>query len=106
MLSHSLISNTLDTTTSIDFNRLAKEQQGDEELQHLRARSRLLKFSEVPLPISEGTIVCDLSTDTSRLYIPAEFRCVIFYALHNLSHPGIRATQHLVTQRFVWCAIN
>jgi len=96
--------NTLDTTTSIDFNRLTKMHQGDEEHQHLRVRSTSLKFSEVPLIISEGTIVCDLSTGTSR---PCEFRRAVFDALHNLSHPGIRATQYLVvTQRFDWCAIN
>ena len=98
--------NTLDTTTSIDFNRLTKVHQGDEEHQHLRARSTSLKFSEVPLIISEGSIVCDLSTGTSRPYAPVEFRRAVFDALHNLSHPGIRATQHLMTQRFVWCAIN
>ena len=84
--------NTLDTTTSIDFNRLAKAQQVDEELQHLRARSTSLKFSGVPLLISEGTIVCDLSTGTSPPYVPVEFRWAVFDALHNLSHFGIRAT--------------
>ena len=30
----------------------------------------------------------------------------MFNSLHNLSHPGIRATQKLITSRFVWPGIN
>eukprot|EP00731_Ephydatia_muelleri_P025040 Em0017g123a len=30
----------------------------------------------------------------------------VFNALHSMSHPGIRATQRLVTTRFVWPGIN
>ena len=30
----------------------------------------------------------------------------IFDSFHNLSHLGIRATQRLITQRFVWPSIN
>ena len=94
--------NTLDTTTSIDFNRFAKAQQGDKEFQHLRARSTLLKFNEVPLPLSEGTIVCDFyPLAFLHPYVPVEFRQIVFDALQNLSHPGVRAMQHHVTQRFV-----
>ena len=94
--------NILDTTTSIDFNRLAKEQQGDEEFQHLRASSTLLKFY--------CSFVLLFATYPLAFLIqingPAEFRRFVFDALHNLSHPVIRATQYLVTQRFVWCGIN
>ena len=31
---------------------------------------------------------------------------MIFDSLHPFSHPGIRATQHLVTARYVWPKIN
>ena len=30
----------------------------------------------------------------------------MFDSLHSLSHPGIRATQKLITSRFVWPGIN
>ena len=33
---------------------------------------------------------------------PPSFRKVVFDALHSLSHPGIRATQKLISQHFVW----
>ena len=99
--------NTFNVTTSNDLNRLAKAQQADDEVQNLRASTTLLKFSEVPLPISEGTSQFgDLFIGPSRPYVPDEFKRAVFDASHNRSHPGIRAMQRLVTQRFVWCDVN
>ena len=34
--------------------------------------------------------------------VPPSFRRAIFDAFHGLSHPGIRATQKLISARFVW----
>lgn len=96
--------NTL-SISPVDFTTIATTQQHDEKLQELR-NSPLFKFQEVPLPASEGTITCDLSTGTARPYIPPQHRRAIFDSLHSLSHPGIRATQRLVTQRFIWPNIN
>ena len=47
-----------------------------------------------------------MSTGVQRPYVPESFRRAIFDSLHSLSHPGIRATQSLVTSRFVWPSIN
>lgn len=33
-------------------------------------------------------------------YVPESLRRVIFDSLHSMSHPGIRATQRLVTSEF------
>ena len=33
-------------------------------------------------------------------------RRTVFKSLHDLSHPGVRATQKLITSRFVWPGIN
>ena len=38
--------------------------------------------------------------------MPSKFRRTVFNALHSLSHPGIRASQRLITERFVWPRIN
>ena len=59
-----------------------------------------------PLPTSNGTITCDVSTGKPRPFIPPGFRRSIFNSLHNLSHPGIKATQRLITERYVWPNIN
>ena len=40
------------------------------------------------------------------MIVPARLRRAVFDALHSLSHPGIRATQRLVTSRYVWPGIN
>ena len=60
----------------------------------------------VSLPDSGGPLYCDTSTGTQRPLVPHEWRRTVFDYLHCLSHPGIRATQKLVTARFVWPGIN
>ncbi|KAJ8031654.1 hypothetical protein HOLleu_24913 [Holothuria leucospilota] len=100
--------NQLDKISSsipVDFDQIASSQQSDEELQKLRQSSGL-KIEELPLYTSHGTITCDTSTGRPRPYIPEKFRRTIFNSLHSLSHPGIRATQKLITQRFIWSSIN
>lgn len=38
--------------------------------------------------------------------MPVAFRRAVFESLHLLSHPGIRATQRLVTSRCIWPRVN
>ncbi len=75
----------------IDFKAMAESQASDQELQQLRTTTSL-KLEQVPLSMSDSTILCDVSTSVSRPYVPPEFRRVVFDPLHRLSHPGIRAT--------------
>ena len=65
-----------------------------------------LSFKAVPVPTADITMLCDVSTGTPRPYIPPKFRHTIFNFLHSLSHPGVKATQHLITACFVWPNIN
>ena len=65
-----------------------------------------LSFKAVPVPTADITMLCDVSTGTPRPYIPPKFRHMIFNSLHSLSHPGVKATQHLITECFVWPNIN
>ena len=51
-------------------------------------------------------MLCDMSTDTPHPYVPQPFQRTVFDALHYLSHPGIRATQCLVTAHYIWPGIN
>ena len=46
-----------------------------------------------------------LQVDHVRIY-HKNLDVTFFYSLCDLSHPGITATQRLVTQRFVWPSIN
>ena len=53
------------------------------------------------LPMSDSTIVYNVSTNVPRPNVPPSFRRAVFYLLHSLSHPGIWAKQGLVTARFL-----
>ena len=93
--------NALDQRQDIDFEEMAKAQEGDQELSNISS-STSLKLSKVPIPASTVTIVCDLSTGVPRPVVPALYRRAVFDSLHSLSHPGVRATERLITNRYVW----
>ena len=65
-----------------------------------------LVVEAVPLEHSPHPLYCDTSTGTQRPIVPLPWRHTVFKSLHNLSHPGIWATQKLITSRFVWPGIN
>ena len=92
----------------IDFQAMADAQATDEDIIHLQSlpSSTSLQLESVPLSISESTILCDTSTGVARPVVPKDFRRAVFASLHNLSHPSIRATQRLLTARFVWPSIK
>ena len=90
----------------VDFKAMSSAQQEDPEIQQLEASGSSLSLQPMPVPTSDVTILCDVSTGTPRPFVPSKFRRLIFDSLHSLSHPGIRATQRLITQRYVWPKIN
>ena len=51
-------------------------------------------------------LLCDISTGQPRPVVPATFRRTVLDVLHGLSHPSIRATQKLLTDRYVWHVIR
>ena len=97
----------LNSSHAIDFSVIAAAQHRDPELRKWKSQPfPSLQLSAVPLPGTTTTLICDISTGTSRPFIPASFRRQVYNSLHSLSHPGIRATQQLITSRFVWPGIN
>ena len=95
-----------DRNSPINFEEIAAAQQDDPALARLQASSTSLKLQPTPLSTSDGTIICDVSTGVPRPYVADKFCHVIFDSLHSLSHPSIRATQRLITSRYVWPSIN
>ncbi|BHF82983.1 hypothetical protein SprV_0802612400 [Sparganum proliferum] len=61
-----------------------------------------LQLQELPLTTGNGTILCDVFTTSHRPFVPSSLRRKLLSSLHNLSHPGSRATDKLVSDRFVW----
>ena len=90
---------------TIDFTAMARAQQDDPQLQN-SSPDLSLQLRPVPVPTADVTLLCDVSTGTPRPYVLPTFRHSVFDALHSLSHPGIRATQRLITSRYVWPSIN
>ena len=90
----------------IDFKAIAEAQQSDSELSQLQLSTSSLQLQPLPLPTSNLRLLCDMSTKVPRPYIPHQFRHTVFDSLHSLSHPSIRATQHLITSRYIWPNIN
>ena len=96
--------NALHSNCSVDFKEIAAAQETDPDL--VKFQTEYLHSSSRPLPSSDGTILCDISTGVPRPYVPEQFCCKVFDFLHSLSHLSVRGTQHLVTTRFVWPGIN
>ncbi|KAL3173155.1 hypothetical protein MRX96_012290 [Rhipicephalus microplus] len=80
---------------------MATAQQHDSELQVLQLQENFLKLKDVQLQGCAIPLVCDTSTGCPRPYVLAPFRRKVFDALHSLSHPGTRATQRLITGRYL-----
>lgn len=84
-----------------DFSALAQDQDNDEELRKAHMNTSL-KLEKVVIPGTDISLYCDVSTKRPRPYLTLSFRRAQFDKLHNLSHPGERASAQLVAERFVW----
>jgi cleavage and polyadenylation specificity factor subunit 1 len=65
-----------------------------------------LQLEKILVPGTSVKLYCDTSSGKPHPYIPSPLRRQIFDSLHSLSHPGIKATAKLVSQRFMWPAIQ
>ena len=93
--------------THINFEAMAKAQEEDLELKALQdSTSSSLQFATVPHPTLSVTLICDTSTGIPRPFVPVSLRCTVFHCLRSLAHPGIRATQQLISDRFIWPGMN
>ena len=90
---------------SLDYAIVAEHQQDDDELKQLHSNPSV-ELKSFPAPDTNCDIVCDVSTGQPRPVIPRKFRRAVFDDLHNISHPGIRATQRLITERYFWPGMN
>ncbi|GFT68390.1 hypothetical protein TNCV_659811 [Trichonephila clavipes] len=91
----------IEAITVIDYDTIADKQTQDAELQQLMRSNSSVKFKSCTLP-SGKTLWCDISTSNIRPYIPKQFRQQIFQQIHGFSHPGIRSTIKLMTEKFIW----
>jgi len=84
---------------------LAAAKENDDELRTLLVSTTALQLERL-IPGTSVELYCDTSSGKPRPYVPSPLRRQIFNFLHSLSHPGIKATVSLVSQCFVWPAIQ
>lgn len=89
----------------IDFEELSQRQQIDPSLKDV-TKNQKLDFKYVNAPNSSKRILCETSTGIARPYLPEALRHIAYLAIHEMSHPGIRATRKLMTRRFFWPGMN
>lgn len=95
----------LNEISVIDYDDIAKHQENDEELKQLQQENTSLKFKQCQL--SSGKVLwCDVSTNTIRPFIPKSFRTKIFKQIHNMAHPGVKATVKNIVAKFIWPGIR
>ncbi|KAK4472135.1 hypothetical protein MN116_000433 [Schistosoma mekongi] len=95
----------LNRIQGIDLVELARLQNEDNDLHH-ELSTTTLKLETKTIGKGKNTLICDSSTGTARPIVPKSYRRIIFDTLHNLSHPGVRATSKLIAQRFCWPRMN
>ena len=94
------------TSSAVDYERMAQLQREDDEMPAYRTAITGLQLVDLPLLDSTDTLLCDISQGYARPVVPRVLRRDIFDQLHNLSHPGGKATKRLVSARFVWHGLN
>jgi cleavage and polyadenylation specificity factor subunit 1 len=86
-------------SSPVDLAALAAAQMSCPDCQRA-ASSSVLRVTTIQM--DNTSIMVDTSSGVFRPLVPAVFRRPIFEAIHNLAHPGIRATRRLIASRFVW----
>ncbi|GFY54543.1 hypothetical protein TNIN_441431 [Trichonephila inaurata madagascariensis] len=86
----------------VDLKAIAEAQKGETELLDLQTIDNSLKLEKIEVPGSDVALICDTSMSRPRPFVPASERRRVFNALHGLSHPGSRATDRLISTRFLW----
>ena len=83
----------------LDGSSLSRFQNSCSSVQEMKSNPSL---SVIIHPMKTGDIFCDISTGSLRPLVPVLLRRQLFNQLHNVSHPGVRASRRLISARFVW----
>jgi hypothetical protein len=84
---------------SVDYSAMAAAQAACAETQQFRLSPSL---SVKEFQVGGALLLCDTSAGAVRPLVPLAHRRRIFCTVHELAHPGTRATRRLISSRFVW----
>lgn len=93
--------------TEFDLSELAKAQVEDDQLQAIRdSPDHPLKLKRIIWGPENVAIDCEISGEAIRPYVPLRLRKGIFDLFHRSAHPGAKATDRLIRQRYVWADMH
>ena len=81
---------------------IAKSQAASIDIQTYKTAVTGPNITTKKLDERQPDLMCDISTGRPRPIVPPDFRRAVFEAVHNLAHPGVKATVNLVSAKFVW----
>ena len=91
--------------SGVNYKAMAAAQQQDVELQNLRvSRTTSLKLKDVT--IGNTSLLCNVFGQQARPVVPLSLRRQVFDTIHNLAHPGVKATQRLISSKFIRHGLN
>ncbi|GFO19642.1 Pol polyprotein [Plakobranchus ocellatus] len=81
---------------------MAAAQTSSADVQAYNTALTNLQITSTKLNDQGPELLCDISTGRARPIVPPDFRRSVFEAVHNLLHPGVKATVKPVSDKFVW----
>jgi cleavage and polyadenylation specificity factor subunit 1 len=94
--------NSTPSLTFVTSDDLADAQKSDSQLQTLLSNAET-SLNLQSIPYAGRDIICDVSQSGSkRPFVPLSLRQRIFHQYHDLAHPGVKRTRHLISTRYVW----
>ncbi len=84
---------------ALDFAAVAAAQASCPDVSAMRNSSLL---QTVQRPVGGVQLLGDISTGVFRPFLPTQFRQAAIKSLHEVHHPGVRATCRLVSAAFCW----
>ena len=90
----------------LDYHALAAAQRSSMEIAASRTAITGLQLHTSRITDDGPDLLCDVSRQHPRPLVPPGFRRLVFDLLHGLSHPSVRGTKKLISDRFVWHRMN
>lgn len=93
--------------SEINLPELARAQEVDEELKtFLKDPKSSLVLKSFNWGTDHTPLICDVSGESLRPFVPKPFPRKIFDLFHNPAHPGGKVTDKIIRKRFVWPNMN
>ena len=83
----------------IDCPAMAMAQTSSADVQAYNTALTNLQITSGKLQDKGPELLCDISTGRARAIVPPDFRPFVFETVHNISHPGVKATDRLVSEK-------